>query len=172
MFAIASQSLFAHHAPRSFVHIPLSPQVLLALSVAATAWILLLKDGSPISETPPRRKVVFAYGLLFIARITIQMFCFWHRRIGWVEVFAEAGGVIPLTMISFAIGAASTQSDAEPLGLIDAVGCVAFLVRYEGFLLPMCLSCASRFSDRPTRRGEFAATFMVDLVRTQLSNAQ
>lgn len=43
------------------------------------------------------------------------------------QVWFEAAGVIPLTLVSFAWGAASGASDATPLGVVDAAGCTIFL---------------------------------------------
>eukprot|EP00746_Dinoflagellata_sp_MGD_P147931 gnl/MRDRNA2_/MRDRNA2_80233_c1_seq1.p1 gnl/MRDRNA2_/MRDRNA2_80233_c1~~gnl/MRDRNA2_/MRDRNA2_80233_c1_seq1.p1 ORF type:complete len:129 (-),score=8.79 gnl/MRDRNA2_/MRDRNA2_80233_c1_seq1:220-606(-) len=40
-------------------------------------------------------------GMVFVGRVMLQMMVFWSRQISWVEVFAEAGGVIPLSLMSF-----------------------------------------------------------------------
>ena len=39
-----------------------------------------------------RRHLVFGCCAAFVARVLLQMLLFWHRKITWVEVLAEAGG--------------------------------------------------------------------------------
>ena len=50
-----------------------------------------------------------------------------HRKVSWVEVIFEAGGVIPLSLASFALGAVTPLSDATPLALLDLVGGSTFI---------------------------------------------
>jgi steroid 5-alpha reductase family enzyme len=56
----------------------------------------------------------------------VQMLYFWHRRVSWVEVFFEAGGVIPLSLWSFYVGAVDLSSDLAPVNATDALGCFLF----------------------------------------------
>ncbi|CAK0884840.1 unnamed protein product, partial [Prorocentrum cordatum] len=48
-------------------------------------------------------------GAVFVGRVVVEMVFFWNRQIPWVEVFAEAGGVIPLSLASMAYGAAARR---------------------------------------------------------------
>ena len=63
----------------------------------------------------------------FVARVLTQMLFFWHRRISWVgEVLAEAGFIIPLSLLSLGHGAASNDAPLEWAGR-DGVGALLFV---------------------------------------------
>ena len=91
---------------------------LLIIQLAALSYIL--SERSTL-----RRQAVILYSSIFIARILVQMAFFWHRRILWTEVWAEAGGVIPLTLASFAYGA--SHSDNAPFEAWDVAGGALFI---------------------------------------------
>eukprot|EP00729_Bicosta_minor_P022756 gene22756-29437_t len=55
-------------------------------------------SGTAILGFPARRILVFVYAVVFIWRVMVQMLYFWHRKVSWVEVIFEAGGVIPLSL--------------------------------------------------------------------------
>ena len=95
-------------------------------ALLALQFALLFKwtvDGDSFS----RKWIVLLYSFAFLARISIQMVFFWKRRITWNEVWAEAGGVIPLSLASFAYGASSEASAHSPLDAWDAAACALFL---------------------------------------------
>jgi protein-S-isoprenylcysteine O-methyltransferase Ste14 len=62
----------------------------------------------------------------FVLRVLFQMFSFWSRGTPWVEVFAEAGGVIPLSLAAFAFGASRRRQ--EPIGLMEFLSVPVFLI--------------------------------------------
>lgn len=53
------------------------------------------------------------------------MIYFWHRSITWTEVFAEAGFIIPLSLLSLAYGSANVKD--KNLSMIDYLGLVVFI---------------------------------------------
>ena len=62
------------------------------------------------------------------ARARTPQFLFWPaspRRVLWTEVFAEAGFIIPVSMLCLAEGARSRRR--KPLGLAELVGVALFL---------------------------------------------
>jgi len=58
-----------------------------------------------------------AMGACFVTRVIIQQTCFWVRATSWNEVLFEAGGVIPLSLVSFAYGVAWNETPFSPLDL-------------------------------------------------------
>jgi len=84
--------------------------------------------GTAIAGFPARRVLVFLYAAVFTWRVMVQMLYFWHRKVSWVEVIFEAGGVIPLSLASFAVGAVTPLSDITPLTALDAAGGLIFFV--------------------------------------------
>jgi hypothetical protein len=73
-----------------------------------------------------RREICFTFGVVFVARVLVQMFVFWHRRIAWTEVFAEAGGIIPASLLSLSVGAVGRR--AQHMQWCDGVGIILFCV--------------------------------------------
>lgn len=65
-------------------------------------------------------------GAGFIARVLLQMAVFWRRSISWVEVFAETGIIIPVSLASMAFGAA--QRCGAPLSFVEVLGLLVFLL--------------------------------------------
>ena len=53
-----------------------------------------------------------------------QMLLFWHRRISWTEVTAEAGVIIPLSLASLAIG--TVRCRHRPCGWREITGATIF----------------------------------------------
>ena len=56
-------------------------------------------SGTAILGFPARRILGFLYAVVFTWRVMVQMLYFWHRKVSWVEVIFEAGGVIPLSLV-------------------------------------------------------------------------
>lgn len=84
-------------------------------------------DRRQLDKRPPVREwLCLVCGATFIARILVQMGLFWHREISWIEVFAEAGGVIPISLASFAFGAAQRRGAA--VGAMEYLGVLVFLL--------------------------------------------
>lgn len=73
-----------------------------------------------------RREMCFAFGVIFVARVLVQMFMFWHRKLSWIEVFAEAGGIIPASLLSLCVGAVGRRQ--YHLQLCDGLGLILFLL--------------------------------------------
>lgn len=79
-------------------------------------------DERQVSVT--REWLCLLCGVIFISRILIQM-RYWTRVVTWVEVFAEAGGVIPISLVSLALGVARRRG--APIGIIELIGLVLFV---------------------------------------------
>ena len=71
---------------------------LLLASLAVVHRILYAKKQ--IKQQAWRRHLVMGCCAAFVARVLLQMLLFWHRRITWVEVVAEAGVIVPLSLLS------------------------------------------------------------------------
>lgn len=69
-----------------------------------------------------RQRMCFWMSAIFVGRVLLQMFWFWDRAISLVEIFAEAGFIIPLSLYSLAKGAKSerffTTNTLDILGLL------------------------------------------------------
>lgn len=57
-----------------------------------------------------------------------QMIYFWHRSITWTEVFAEAGFIIPLSLLSLAYGATNIKEKYQKLQFFDVLGIIIFIL--------------------------------------------
>ena len=103
------------------------PTIKMRAAVEASEYA---RRGPPVIPSLPSDRIriwlCFAYGLVFVIRVLIQMFAFWSRKIPWVEVWAEAGGVIPLSLASFAYG--TYQRRHEDIGTMELASVPAFLL--------------------------------------------
>eukprot|EP00756_Hemistasia_phaeocysticola_P053461 Hpha_TRINITY_DN29102_c0_g1::TRINITY_DN29102_c0_g1_i1::g.195383::m.195383 len=78
-----------------------------------------------------RAAIAYCFSLLFLLRVSVQMCVFWARKTAWVEIFAEALGVIPLSLYSLSLAAAETSltnvvTPMQVLTPIDAAGIFLF----------------------------------------------
>lgn len=66
---------------------------------------------------------------IFVLRVLFQMSVFWSRGIPWKEVIFEAGGVIPLSVGSMALGASggSNYSNTHSKLMLEMAGILVFL---------------------------------------------
>jgi len=78
-----------------------SKAALLLLNVPLV-WVI---TGGHTDPCPRQWPVMLCTGS-FVARVLVQMAVFWSRSIPWKEVWLEAGGIIPLSVASLALGAA------------------------------------------------------------------
>jgi len=106
--------------------------VLLVVSVYIEYGILFrpleaLKQKKDVSRSTfaVREWICLFCGAAFVARVVLQM-VFWSRIISWVEVFAEAGIIIPLSLASLGFGAARKRAAA--IGAMEVIGVILFLV--------------------------------------------
>jgi len=60
-----------------------------------------------------------------VLRVLCQMLFLWQRSISWKEVLLEAGGVIPLSLASFAFG---TRWNQSPFSLSDYFGVLVYVI--------------------------------------------
>merc|ERR1711933_539435 len=93
-------------------------------------YILLFKpqgDSRYLEKRMPVREVLcLLFGAIFIGRILLQMSLFWHRDLLWVEVFAEAGGIIPLSLACFGFAASSCRNAS--FGAAEVLALPVFLL--------------------------------------------
>lgn len=93
-----------------------------ALSAGA-AESVRKKDGARPAGFA-RERACMLCGVVFVAKVLLQMAVFWRRAVSWVEVFAEAGFIFALSLASLGHGAALQRS--RQLGAMEAVGVAAF----------------------------------------------
>lgn len=93
--------------------------VLLFVTIGLLYWQLFVYvvegEITPTFKTSPRYTLNLTFALVFVLRILIQMAFFWNRAISWIEVFAEAGGIIPLSLCTLAYGAKLSGGYIDPL---------------------------------------------------------
>jgi protein-S-isoprenylcysteine O-methyltransferase Ste14 len=113
--------------------------ILLTFSLGLAAWILYFRKPVPpvFSATPSlkksfahhdrwRRHLAFSCSIVFVGRVLLQMCVFWHRRITWTEAIAEAGFIIPLSLVSLCEGA--VRSAGRRFGWREGAGITIFVV--------------------------------------------
>lgn len=116
--------------PSTFIdHVRFWLKILLLLVSLYIEYELLFqptRDKRQLEKRPPMREwLCLLCGTVFVGRIFAQMALFWSREISWVEVFAEAGGVIPISLAAFAYGAARRRG--APLGIMELLAVPVFL---------------------------------------------
>ena len=100
----------------------LAKATLLMLTLVALRRVLHSRRGDA-----GRNALCWWCSVTFVARVLTQMLFFWHRRISWTgEVLAEAGFIIPLSLLSLGYGAASNDAPLEWAGR-DGVGALLFV---------------------------------------------
>jgi len=103
--------------------------VLLLLTLVVLYWQLFIDGSETETETltfssSPRYNTCFLFAVVFVARVILQMVFFWNRSISWIEVFAEAGGIIPVSLCSLAYGAKLSGTSIDSITL--CIGNVLF----------------------------------------------
>lgn len=96
---------------------------LLFSSLAATGQRKKTDAGRPASFV--REWLCLLCGAMFVVRVLVQMM-WWRRTISWVEVFAETGVIIPLSLASLGFGASRRQG--KPIGVVELLGLLLFLL--------------------------------------------
>jgi protein-S-isoprenylcysteine O-methyltransferase Ste14 len=102
-----------------------TPSVKMAAAVTAVQYAREEQSAGAHAHTT-RAWLCMLCGGGFVVRVLVQMFAFWSRGTPWVEVFAEAGGVIPLSLASFAFGA--SRRSHEPIGTMEVLALPVFLL--------------------------------------------
>lgn len=102
--------------------------ILLCLSLYIEYDILFnsIQERRMVQLSALREWLCLLCGSLFIGRVLVQMMVFHSVKVSWVQVFAESGIVIPLTLASFATGAVTKQQ--QPVSWMEFLGLAVFLV--------------------------------------------
>lgn len=105
---------------------PAFRQAALLLGNVPLAAVLCKPDRSQSSQSSCTLRCYYVLfcTLIFVMRVLLQMSVFWSRGIPWKEVVFEAGGVIPLSVASMALGAASCPGCD---GMLEGVGLALFV---------------------------------------------
>lgn len=118
------------HSPSIPAKVLLSASILAGVLVSAALtsgyaeWLVLLFKYEKGAGNSARQLLILSCGLIYFARFTVCMFIFVKRNIGWFE-----GGLVSfLWFMMFYLFGISAGSHPEPLGLIDMVGVILFLI--------------------------------------------
>lgn len=99
--------------------------LLLLMTLLLVQWVLYRKQGGKAADGW-RKRLVMACSVVFVTRVVFQMFVFWHRRILWTEVLAEAGIIIPVSLGSLAIGSVRRGRRVPKMMGMDWLGVALF----------------------------------------------
>ena len=118
------------HSPSIPAKVLLSASILAGTLVAAgltsgyADWLIDLLKYEEVEGKSYRQIIMLSCCLIYFARFTVDMFVFVQRKISWFE-----GGLVSfLFFMMFYLFGVSAGSHPEPIGLIDAVGVILFLV--------------------------------------------
>eukprot|EP00928_Gymnodinium_smaydae_P083551 TRINITY_DN66798_c0_g1_i1.p1 TRINITY_DN66798_c0_g1~~TRINITY_DN66798_c0_g1_i1.p1 ORF type:complete len:255 (-),score=12.18 TRINITY_DN66798_c0_g1_i1:69-782(-) len=110
-----------------------SKSALLVLAWALQQAILNTVSCKHSGCSSLRLRLTSAFSGIFVMRVLMQMNLFWRRGIPWIEVLAEAGGIIPVSFASLAWGAAS---NVRPVGWSELFSVPLFVTGTAANFIP------------------------------------